>query len=153
MRHPKENPRSTLLYKLERREIDGLPVAEFGFPGELRDRLVALILEGVKTAGAGLLVEYEEEGNPVPQPGDRSVLVDSGGRGVALLESVDVRIVRAGDVDEAFARDEGEGFESVADWRAAHERFWGGYRSEPITDDTLVVCDRFRLVEVFAEPR
>ncbi len=138
---------------MKRDEINGLPLAQFAFPGKLRDRLVALILQGVKTAGAGLLAEYEEDGEPVPRPGDRSVLVDSDGRGVAVLESVDVRIVRAGDVDEAFAHDEGEGFESVADWRAAHERFWGGYRAEPITDDTLVVCDRFRVVEIFPEPR
>jgi uncharacterized protein YhfF len=137
----------------ERREIDGLPVAEFAFPGPLRDRLVALILDGVKTAGAGLLAEYEEDGEPVPEPGDRFVLVDSGGRGLAVLETVEAHVVRAGDVDEAFARAEGEGFESVADWRAAHERFWGGYRPEPITDDTLVVCDSFRVVEVFPEPR
>ena len=137
----------------ERRTIDGLPVAEFAFPGELRDRLVALILAGVKTAGAGLLVEYEEDGEPVPQPGDRFVLVDSRERGVAIIETVEAEITRAGDVTEDFARAEGEGFESVADWRGAHERFWGGYRSEPITDDTLVVCDRFRLVEIFPEPR
>ena len=89
----------------------------------------------------------------MPKPGDRFVLLDSQERGVAVIESVDVRIVRAGDVDEDFARAEGEGFESVADWRAAHERFWGRYRPEPITDDTLVVCDRFRLVEIFPEPR
>jgi uncharacterized protein YhfF len=135
------------------REIDGLPPAEFGFPGDLRDRLVALIVQGVKTAGAGLLAEYEEDGEALPKPGDRFELVDSDGRGVAVIESVEVRVVRAGDVDEQFARDEGEGFESVADWREAHERFWGSYRSDPITDDTLVVCDRFRLVEVFPEPR
>ena len=55
-----------------------------------------------------------------------------------------VRVVRAGDVDLQFARDEGEGFETVADWRAAHERFWAG---RAITDDTLVVCEWFRLVE------
>jgi uncharacterized protein YhfF len=126
---------------------------EFGFPGELRDRLVALILAGTKTAGAGLLAEYEEDGDLVPRPGDRSVLVDSDGRGVALLETTEALVVRVGDVDQAFARDEGEGFETVAHWRAAHERFWGGYRTEPISDDTLVVCERFRLVEVFSEPR
>src|SRR3954462_3463873 len=32
-----------------------LPVAEFGFPGELRDRLVPAILAGKKTATTGLL--------------------------------------------------------------------------------------------------
>lgn len=136
-----------------RREIDGLPIAELGFPGELRDRLVGAVLRGEKTATAGLLAEYEEEGERLPEPGDRFVLVDSDERGVALIETIEARVVRAGDVDEAFARDEGEGLETVADWRAAHERFWGAYRPEPITDETLVVCERFRLVEVFPEPR
>ena len=74
---------------------------------------------------------------------------------VAVIETTELRVVRAGDVDEQFARDEGEGFESVADWRAAHERFWGanpdrdasGAPAFEIDDDTLVVCERFRVVE------
>ena len=47
------------------------------------------------------------------------------------------------EVDLQFARDEGEGFESVEQWREAHERFF----EQPIRDDTLVVAVRFRLVE------
>ena len=47
-------------------------------------------------------------------------------------------------MDLAFARDEGEGFETVADWRAAHERFWA---EREITDDTLIVAERFRLLQ------
>ena len=39
--------------------------------------------------------------------------------------------------------DEGEGFESVEDWRLAHERFF----ERPITPDTQVVAVRFRVVE------
>jgi uncharacterized protein YhfF len=62
--------------------------------------------------------------------------------------------VRVGDVDLQFAIDEGEGFSSVAEWRAAHERFWTSApmrellgEDPEITDDTLVVTERFRLVE------
>jgi uncharacterized protein YhfF len=137
-----------------------LPLAEFGFPGELRDRLVAAILRGEKTATASLRAEYKPEGeDELPSAGQRSVVVDSHGRGVAIIEVTEVRVVPAGDVDEQFARDEGEGFDSVADWRAAHERFWGptperGAAGEPaweIDDRTLVVCERFRLVERLRE--
>jgi uncharacterized protein YhfF len=32
----------------------------------------------------------------------------------------------------------------VTAWRATHERFWSEH---DIKDDTLVVCERFRLVE------
>jgi uncharacterized protein YhfF len=45
--------------------IESLPAAQFGFPGEMRDRLVRAILDGAKTATASLLVEYEREPLPV----------------------------------------------------------------------------------------
>ncbi len=138
------------------REIAGLPVAEFAFPGPLREELIAAILRGEKTATSGLLSDYEREGDAIAQPGDRQVVIDSDLKPVAIIEMIEARVIRAGDVDEAFARDEGEGFESVADWREAHERFWHGYADETrawlgdpewhVTDDTLIVAERFRLI-------
>ena len=136
-------------------DLDELPLAEFAFPGPLRDQLVDAILAGEKTATTGLLAEYEREGEALPRVGERQVVVDSGLRRVAVIETTDVRVVRAADVDLQFAIDEGEGFTSVADWRAAHERFWHsedmraalGEPALDVTDDTLVVAERFRLVE------
>jgi hypothetical protein len=43
-----------------------LPIAEFAFPGPLRDQLVAAILAGEKTTTTGLVAEYEREGEPLP---------------------------------------------------------------------------------------
>ena len=136
-----------------------MQTTELGFAGTpLREQLVAAVLRGDKTATAGLLVDYEREGEALPQPGRRSLLVDNDGKGVAILETTEVRILRVGDCDERFARDEGEGFETVAQWREAHDRFWRGYADEirhhlgdpdwDVTDDTLFVAERFRLVEV-----
>jgi uncharacterized protein YhfF len=126
------------------RRIDGMRVAEFGFARTpLRRRLVDLILRGEKTAGAALLVDFESEGEELPTIGERSVLLDYEDEPVGVIETTEVQVVRAADVDEQFARDEGEGFESVADWREAHERFFEAY---PFDDDTQVVCERFKLV-------
>jgi uncharacterized protein YhfF len=137
--------------------IEGLPVAEFAFPGPLRDRLVAAVLSGAKTATCGLLREYEDPGDALPEPGSRSVVVDSALRPVCVIETTEVRVQRLDQVDEQFARDEGEGFESVAEWRAAHDSFWQSAEmrkalGEPIEvdDGTLVVAERFRVVERFA---
>jgi uncharacterized protein YhfF len=108
------------------RRIDGMRVAEFGFARTpQRRRLVDLILRGDKTAGAALLVDFESEGEELPTIGERSVLLDYEDEPVGVIETTEVQVVRAADVDEQFARDEGEGFESVADWRAAHERLFG----------------------------
>jgi uncharacterized protein YhfF len=132
---------------------------ELGFAGTpLREQLVAAVLRGDKTATAGLLVDFEREGETLPEPGQRFLLVDNDDVGVAVVETTEVRVLRVGDCDEQFARDEGEGFGSVAAWREAHERFWRGYADEiraylgdpgwDVTDDTLFVAERFRLVEV-----
>src|SRR5918997_6826278 len=104
---------------------------ELGFAGTaLRRQLVDAVLRGEKTATAGLLVDYEREGEPLPAVGDRFVLLDDGDVGVAVVEVTDVRVLRVADCDLAFARNEGEGFESVAAWREAHERFWRGSAGE-----------------------
>jgi uncharacterized protein YhfF len=134
---------------------EDLPIAEFAFPGPLRDLLVAAILAGQKTTTSGLLVHYEMDGSPVPRPGLRQAVVDSAGHRVAVIELTRVRVIRIGDVDLAHALDEGEGYASVADWRAGHESFWHSaqIRAEmgdpafTVDDDTLMVAEEFRLIE------
>jgi uncharacterized protein YhfF len=129
--------------------------AEFAFPGPLRDRLVAAILAGDKTSTTGLHEEYVREGTPIGAVGDRELVVDSDGRGVAVIETTAVEVKRIADVDLSFAIDEGGGFETLDDWRDAHVRFFTspemsevlGGPPVPIDDDTLVVCIRFRVVE------
>jgi uncharacterized protein YhfF len=103
---------------------DDLPVAEFAFPGPLRDQLVAAILAGEKTTTTGLVADYEYGNDPLPTPGLRQVVVDSTGRGVAVIETTAVRVIRLADVTLDHALGEGEGFTSVAQWRAGHEQFW-----------------------------
>jgi hypothetical protein len=78
---------------------DDLPVAEFAFPGPLRDQLVAAILAGAKTTTTGLVADYEHENEPLPGPGLRQVVVDSAGRRVAIIETTAVRVIRLADVD------------------------------------------------------
>jgi uncharacterized protein YhfF len=135
-------------------EAGRLSVGEFAFPGPLRDQLVAAILDGTKTTTTGLVEDYEREGEPLPRPGDREVVIDSAGDPVALIEVVAARVVRVGDVDLAHAIGEGEGYASVADWRAGHEAFWHsaqmreevGDPSFTVNDDTLAVATEFRMV-------
>ncbi len=130
--------------------------AEFGFPGPLRDKLVAAILRGEKTSTSALVTDFERDGDELPRVGERFRVVDSSEEPVAVIETTDVRVIRVDEVDLAFAIDEGEGFETVDDWRAAHERFWHSYADETraylgdpdwqVTDETMIVAERFRLI-------
>jgi uncharacterized protein YhfF len=133
---------------------DDLPVVEFAFPGPLRDQLVAAILAGEKTTTSALVVDYEHENEPLPAPGLRQVVVDSSGHPVAVIETTEVRVMRLADVDIDHALGEGEGFTSVAEWRAGHEQFWHSAETRQalgdpaftVSDDTLVIATEFRLV-------
>jgi uncharacterized protein YhfF len=133
---------------------DVVKVCELGTPGSLRDRLVAAVLAGEKTATSSLLAEWESEGETLPVAGEHQAVVDSNGRPIAVIELLGVDVMRLGDADLQLALDEGEGFRSVAEWRQAHERFWSeevvqslpGHRVAALDDDTAVVVERFRLV-------
>jgi uncharacterized protein YhfF len=154
---PGAEPGAEGIARLAAMSLEDLPAAEFAFPGPLRDQLVAAILDGSKTTTTGLVADYEHEGEPLPQPGQRDAVIDSAGNRVAVIETTAVRVVRLGDVDLAHALGEGEGYDSVTQWRAGHERFWHsaemrealGDPDFAVDDDTLVVAQTFRLLEAW----
>src|SRR5216684_344946 len=119
---------------------------ELGHRGtELRRKLVAAVLRGEKIATASLRDEYAPDTNePLPQPGESFLLLGYDDEPLGVVRTTELQVVRAADVDLQFARDEGEGFETVEQWRSAHQRFWSELE---IADDTLIVCERFTLVE------
>jgi uncharacterized protein YhfF len=135
-------------------DYSSLTIAEFAFPGPLRDQLVAAILDGSKTSTTGTLIEYEVEEELLPEVGEQQLVVDSAGEPVAVIEITEVRQARLADVDLAHALDEGEGYSTVAQWRAGHEEFWHsadmrkamGDPNFHVDDDTVLVLERFTLV-------
>ncbi len=125
-------------------------VAEgFGDGPQLANRLGALVLTGVKTATCSTLWEWEVAGDPLPRAGLLTVVLDGEGRPLGIIETVEVRIVAFDQVDEAFAREEGEGDRTLAYWRQAHwnyfQRILPRIGRAPAMGMPLV-CERFRLV-------
>ena len=113
------------------------------------DELVELVLAGRKTATAGALWSYEDEGEPAPQPGSLSVVTDWSGAGRCVIRTVAVEIVPFDEVSPEFAAAEGEGDLSLAFWREAHwaafSREFEGTERSP-APDMPVVCERFEVV-------
>src|SRR5215204_6263086 len=103
----------------------------FGDGPALADELVALVVAGRKTATCWAAAE-----GLLTTPGKRMVARDGQGR--------------FGEVDAAFAFNEGEGDRTLTYWRAAHERYFT--RLGQFAPDMLLWCERFRVVEVIAPP-
>lgn len=124
--------------------VAGYEAWGFGDGGhpDLRDQLAMLVRDGPKRATTGLLAEYEQEGEPLPDVGSHHVILDSRGDPVCIIVTTSVETRRLGDVDDEFAWTEGEGDRSLGYWRRAHVDYWASIGIE--TDgDTLVVLEWF----------
>lgn len=121
----------------------------FGDSPILADALVALVLQGRKTATSAALVEYEAADEPVPRRGDLSIVLDGAGRPAALVRTTAVRRARFADVDDEHAAAEGEDDGTLESWRREHERYWRrvlpGLGAE-LSDDTELVLETFELL-------
>jgi uncharacterized protein YhfF len=118
----------------------------FGDSPALADELLDLVLKGVKTATCST----EDEPN-TSAPGERWIVLDGRGMPRCVIETTEVVYRRYGDVDAAFAHDEGEGDRSLAYWRKAHRQYFG--RQGKFSEDMMLMCERFRLVEILADHR
>ena len=124
--------------------VGGLRSVELGTSGALRAELNALVLAGRKTATAGLLSEYEQEGEELEHVGEQLAVLDDDRRSIATVEVTAVDVRRFLDVPWEFAAAEGEGDSDLASWRDGHRRYWAA-AGTPVADETTVVCLHFRL--------
>jgi uncharacterized protein YhfF len=82
------------------------------------------------------------------------VVIDSAGAPATVIEIVAVRVLPVGGIDLAHVLGEGEGYTSVAEWRAGHEEFWHSdemraHVGDPafrVSGDTEAVAITFRVV-------
>jgi len=88
-----------------------LETFSFGDSRELADELAALVLDGKKTATCWPVSQGE-----LTTLGKRMVMLDGAGRPRAVLETVELTNRRFGEVDAAFAYDEGEGDRTLEWW-------------------------------------
>jgi uncharacterized protein YhfF len=125
--------------------VDGLRTLEIGTPGAMRQRLNQLILDGQKRATAGLLIEYVKENEELELEGELLALVDDDTQRIATVVVVEVETVPFIEVPWKFAQAEGEGDESLEEWREGHRRFWSA-EGDTVDDRTPVVLIWFEVV-------
>lgn len=124
------------------------PSCSFGATPEQADQLLALVLDGTKTATASALWDYEADEEPLPEVGTLGIVTDGEGRPRALIATTEVSVAPFGEVDAEHARLEGEGDRSLAHWREVHERFFTDHAAHDrgFSSDMPVVLERFEVV-------
>ncbi|MBA4013090.1 MAG: ASCH domain-containing protein [Phenylobacterium sp.] len=124
---------------------DALEHFAFGDSPATADELLALVLQGKKTATCWAA----SQGLKGSAPNARYVVLDSAGAPRAVIESTELVQRRFDEVPADFAAEEGEGDLSRAHWAAVHEDCFT--REGTFAPDMALWCERFRLVEIIGE--
>lgn len=123
----------------------------YGDSVSLSQELLALIREGRKRAGTGLLWAMQAENEPLPQVGDIAVILDHRNEPSVITRTVQVSVVAYSEVTAEYASIEGEGDGSLEYWRQAHWAFFSRECArigrEPATS-MPVVCSVFEVLSV-----
>lgn len=112
---------------------------------ELANQLADLVVKGKKTASCGSLAAYQSEDNP-PKVGSYHIILNGQQEPVCVIRITSLHLVRFCDVDEAFARKEGEGDLSLTYWRTEHQRFFT--QAGSFSEEMELVAEEFEVVEV-----
>ena len=119
----------------------------FGNTPQMADELGELVLKGIKTATCSRYL-----GENVLDNAGLSIIVNSKGDILCLIETYELTIRRYQDVDADFAKAEGEGNLSLDYWRRVHWDFFSkeakikGYE---VSKNMLLSCERFRVIYIF----
>lgn len=116
---------------------------------EITDELIALYLQGKKTAGSGLLKGYEVDNIPAPKLGDYWIILDRNNKPRCIVKTIEVVYNKFKDVPEEIARAEGEGGLSLEHWRDGHGKFFSEFLEQYGIEDleeAVIVTEYFDAV-------
>ena len=114
----------------------------FGDSPELANELLALVLNGKKTATTWAAIE----GLKGTVVGKRWIAKDGTGKDRVVLETTELTKLLFKEVDGSIAYDEGEGDQTLEYYRTAHINYFN--RNGQYGPDMEVYCERFKIVTI-----
>jgi len=132
----------------EKEKPASVKAEQFGFDP---DMLATLVIKGRETATSSAYVLYELEDEQIPTVDSYSIILNSKDEPVAIIKYIDVQILPMNKVPIEHAIDEGEGDLSYKCWWNDHKAAFTMDLEEygmNFSEDMLVVCERFELVDI-----
>lgn len=120
----------------------------FEAKGFVGDEMVALVLNGQKTAFFSSFATFQIDGEPLPVSGELYTVLDRNGDAACVIEITDVNIIPFNDVTWGMAQKEGED-ENLEQWRLKKQENLedeGAILGFEFTPDMKLVFQIFRVV-------
>lgn len=136
-------------FKSDRKEFSdtALPKVDHFCNDEENTNLCSqLVNDGIKTATCSAKILYDLNKETLPQIGTLILVTDWSGNPVCVIRTTKIELKKFEEINEVWARKEGEGDFSLACWRDAHEKFFRAVLNEHGIDfqkDLILVCEEF----------
>lgn len=121
----------------------------FGNNQKLAKELAELVMSGKKRATASLVAVNNLQPEIAPIDDGYSVVTDFEGNPMCIIQTNEIQILPFDEVDAQFAFDEGEGDQTLEDWREGHWRYFTKEAAElgiEFNTKSLICCERFSLI-------
>ncbi|MCH3904404.1 MAG: ASCH domain-containing protein [Lactobacillus sp.] len=121
----------------------------FGATDADADKLSQLVNGGIKTATTSAYELYEKD-EPLPQAGEYSIILNSQGEPICVIQDKCVEIIPYNLISAEHAYHEGEGDRSYQYWRQVHDEFFTREYAEQgktFYPQALMVCEVFEKIE------
>lgn len=121
----------------------------FGNNQKMAKELAELVMCGKKSATASLVAVNILQPENAPIDDGYSVVTDFEGNPKCIIQTTEIRHLPFNEVDAEFAFDEGEGDQTLTDWRNGHRRYFTREAKElgiEFTESSLICCERFKLI-------
>jgi 5-formyltetrahydrofolate cyclo-ligase len=127
------------------------PFIEASFAGniDITDGLIALYLNGKKTAGSSVLEDFQTAGDPVPKIGNYWIMLNSKSEPQCIAKTIHIVTCKFKDVPIDIAVAEGEGDLSLEYWRKVHSELYHPYLKDwgiKVIDDATIITEFFEIV-------
>lgn len=121
----------------------------FGMTDEQADELANLVNQNIKTATTSAYELYDKN-EPLPQVGEFSIILNSVGQPVCVIQEKCVEIIPYNLISAEHAYHEGEGDRSYNYWRKVHDNFFEKEYQEAekiFYPQAPMVCEVFEKIE------
>ena len=122
----------------------------FGDSKSMSDELADLVIAGEKTTTAGSVLEHEINNWKLAKEGDYVVILDGNQLPKCVIQYTKVQRMKFHEMEDVkFAKDEGEGFETLELWRSAHKGYFTRVLEglgKQFSEDMEIICSRFAVV-------
>jgi len=116
---------------------------------ELANKLLNLYLIGHKTAGSGLVKDYQNCNEQLPKVGEFWIILDSNSVPKCIVKTIKVEINNFDQIPESIAIAEGEGDLSLEYWKKAHRTFFTPFLKKlgiDMLDKAQIITEHFEVV-------